>query len=122
MGVNWFAFTSQGGIITTSSHRRKFGNQFLYQFGVGKRICNNKEWLFDWIVELTGTYTWKDNIHGKVDKNSGGNIVYLTPSLWLSSVKSLVLQFGAGFPILQQLNGHQERNKYLLQLNAGWTF
>lgn len=122
MGINWFYFTSHGGILTTSSHRTKFGNQFLYQFGTGRRIANSKEWLFAWMLELDGIYSWRDKIQGVIDPNSGGNVIYLTPSLWISSIESLIIQVGCGFPIYQHLFGHQIRNDYLLELNLGWTF
>lgn len=79
-GINWYYFASSCGILTTSSHRTKFGDQFLYQFGVERRIANTKEWLFAWMVELDGTHSWKDKIHGVIDPNSGGNVIYLTPS------------------------------------------
>jgi|688.fasta_scaffold00191_77 hypothetical protein len=120
-GIDWYYFASSGGILTTSSHRTQFGDQFLYQFGVGRRIANTKEWLFAWIVEFDGTYSWKDKIHGVIDPNSGGNVIYLTPSLWVSS-ENLIFQLGIGCPVQQHLFGHQRKNDYLLELNAGWTF
>ena len=122
MEVDWFYFTSQGGIITTSSHRIKHGNQFLYQFGLGRRIANTKEWLFAWMLEFNGIYSWKDKIQGVYDKNSGGNVIYLTPSLWISSIESLIVQLGVSVPIYQHLFGNQIKNDYAVELNLGWTF
>lgn len=122
MAVDWFYFTSHGAILTTSSNRTKFGDQFLYQFGIGKRIFSNKRWLYAWMVELDGTYTEKDRIHGKIDPNSGGNIIYIIPSLWLSSSESLILQLGFGYPVQQHLFGNQTKNDYFLQSNLNWTF
>lgn len=122
MKINWFYFTSHGVITTSSSHRTQHGNQFLYQFGIGRRITNTKVWLFDWMLELDGIYSWKDRINGKIDPNSGGNVIYLTPSIWISSAENLIAQFGIGFPICQSLFGHQMKNDYLLSLNVGWTF
>lgn len=120
-GIDWFGFTSSGGILTTSSHRNKFGDQFLYQFGFGRRITNTKDWLFAWMVEFDGTYSWKDKIHGVIDPNSGGNVIYLTPSIFISS-ENLIFQLGIGYPVQQHLFGLQGKNDYLLELNAGWTF
>lgn len=74
------------------------------------------------MIEFDGTYFWKDIINGKVDSNSGGNVIYLTPSLWISSNESLFLQFGIGFPIEQHLFGNQKRNNYALFFNSGWLF
>lgn len=122
MEIDWFYFVSTGGIITTSSHRTRFGDQFLYQFGIGRRIFNTKEWLFDWMIELNGVYSWKNKIQGTVDPNSGGNVIFVTPSLWISSMESLIFQLGFGFPIHQHLFGHQMKEDYLVEMNVGWTF
>lgn len=122
MSINWFFFTSYGGIFHASSHRTQSGNQFLYQYGVGRRIFNNSEWLFDWMLEFDGTYSCRNKIHGTTDRNSGGNILVVTPSLFLSCKKNLVIQLGIGFPIVQQLFGHQDKLDYLLQTKVSWNF
>lgn len=122
MGINWFYFTSYGGIFNTTSHRTTYGNQFLYQYGVGRRIFSNSNWLFDWMLEMDGQYICRNKINGSIDPNSGGNIIYVTPSLFLSSKQDLVIQLGIGFPIAQQLFGHQPRRKYVLQTKISWNF
>ncbi len=120
--TDWFAFTSPGVVLTTSHDRTKFGNQFLYQLGGGRNILNiDSEWIFAWMVEVDGQYTEKDKIMSITDPNSGGNVVYVTPSLWVSS-KKLIVQLGFGLPATQHLFGDQKRNNYLLTLNVGWTF
>lgn len=122
MAINWFYFTSYGGIFNASSHRTQFGNQFFYQYGLGRRIWNNDHWLFDWMLELDGTYSCRDRIQGVIDPDSGGNIFIITPSLFLASKDSLVVQLGIGFPIVQQLNGRQNKQDYVLQTKISWTF
>lgn len=120
-GIEWYYFTSHGATLTSSHHGTKFGNQFLYQGGVGRNIANVEDWLFVWMIELDGQYSCKDRIQGVTNPDSGGNVIYLTPSLWVSSEKFL-LQLGAGYAIQQHLFGDQNRNDYLLALNTGWTF
>ena len=122
VAIDWFYFTSYGGIFCATSHRTRAGDQFLYQYGVGRRIFNNSNWLLDWMLEFDGQYSAKDKIEGVTDRNSGGNIIYVTPSFFLASKKSLVVQLGIGFPIVQQLYGHQNRKEYLLQTKISWTF
>jgi hypothetical protein len=122
VGINWFYFSSYGGIFYASSHGTQFGNQFLYQAGVGKRIFSNADWLLDWMVEMDGTYSERSKIGGVIDPNSGGNVVVITPSLFLASKQSLVVQAGVGFPVVQQLFGHQNKNNYLLELKLSWAF
>jgi hypothetical protein len=121
MEINWFFFTSPGAILTTSKHGTKFGNQFLYEFGIGRNISSPSGWIFAWMVELDGLYSWKNKFHGITDPNSGGNIIYITPSIWISS-KRLILQFGPGYPIVQHLFGNQSKKFLSFDFNLGITF
>lgn len=119
--IHWFAFTSYGADFTTTTHDgTKFGNSYLYQFGFGRDIAESNKWLFAWMVEGDGTFTEQSKINGVINHSSGGNIVYMTPSIWISSEK-LIFQFGAGYPITQHFFGIQNRDKALLVANLGWT-
>lgn len=122
MYADWFGFTSHGVILTTSHNSTKFGNEFFYQFGLGRNILGiDSEWILAWMVEVDGQYIEKNKIMGITDPHSGGNVVYATPSLWISS-KKLIIQLGFGLPATQHLFGNQKRNNYLLTANVGWTF
>lgn len=120
-GIDWFFFTSPGAVLTTTTkHGTKFGDQILYQFGLGRNIPSPTGWIFAWMVELDGLYAWKNKIKGHTDPDSGGNVIYITPSLWFSS-KRLILQFGAGYPVVQHLFGHQSRKFLSFDFNFGVT-
>lgn len=120
--IDWYRFTSVGALITTTSHSTKFGNQYLYQFGIGKNIFDiNDDWILLWMVEASGTYSEKDRIHGTIDPNSGGNVIYVTPSIWASSTH-LIFQLGLGYAVSQHLYGDQPKNHSLVACNLGWTF
>ena len=62
--VDWFVFTSHGAILTTSNHRTKIGDQFLYQFGFGRTIPSPEGWIYAWMIEIDGQYNKKNRIHG----------------------------------------------------------
>lgn len=118
---NWFGFTSEGVTLTTVRHGTKFGNTFLYQFGLGKNIfsqCQNI--IIDGIFELDGAYNQKSRIDGSIDPDSGGNMINFTPSLWISS-PNYIFQLGVGFPVVQQLNGEQLKMHYLVAANLAYT-
>jgi|688.fasta_scaffold110290_3 hypothetical protein len=121
MLVDWFLFTSHGAILTTSDHRTKFGDQFLYQFGFGKNIPSPPGLIYAWMIEVDGQYNQKNRFRGEIDPNSGGNFIYVTPSLWVSS-KQLLVQFGISFPITQNLFGDQRKVDYGLNFNIAWSF
>ena len=119
--INWFFFTSHGAILTTSKHGTQFGDQLLYQFGFGRNIPSSAEWIFAWLVELDGIYAWKNRIEGAIDPDSGGNTIYLTPSIFISN-KRFIIQFGAGYPVVQHLFGHQYKQFISFDLSLGITF
>lgn len=120
MMVNWFVFTAYGAILTTSDHRSKIGDQFLYQFGFGRSVPSPPGRIYAWMVEVDGQYNKKNRIHGEIDHNSGGNSIYVTPSLWISS-EHWLLQLGVSFPINQNLFGKQNKFDYALNLNLAWS-
>ncbi len=120
--ADWLFFASPGALLTTANNNTQFGNQYLYQAGLGRNIFDiDKKWIFAWILEADGLYSEKNKINGAIDPNSGGNVVYLLPSLWISS-KRFTFQLGVGGPAYQHLFGDQKNNYYLLALNLGWTF
>lgn len=121
MLIDWFYFGSAGIVLTTSYKHTKFGNQYFYECGFGRNFWTPPGWIFAWMVEVDGQYSEMNQIDGKIDRNSGGNTVYVTPSLWISNEK-LILQLGVGFPAQQHLFGKQPRQYYTLNLNVGWTF
>jgi hypothetical protein len=120
MDINWFAFASPGVTLPVARHETKFGNQILYQCGFGIYIPSPRGWIFNWLVEFDGIYFWKNKINNLVDPNSGGNVIYITPSIWISS-KRIILQFGSGYPAVQHLFGDQPKQFMTLYFNLGIT-
>ena len=118
---NWFCFTSYGFQYPTSHHGTKFGNQFLYQGGVGANIPSPNGWIFAFMLEVDGTYSKRSKFDGKTDPDSGGNVIYLTPSFWASS-KDWLFQLGLGYAVQQHLFGDQKRETFLLAFDIGKTF
>ncbi|MBA3815375.1 MAG: hypothetical protein H0X29_02430 [Parachlamydiaceae bacterium] len=119
--VDWLAFTSYAAVLTTSTHGYKAGDQFLYQMGFGKNFPSPIGWIYAWLIEVDGQYNKKTRVGKTLDNNIGGNVIYITPSIWLSS-KRFLLQFGVSFPINQNLFGKQNKFDYALNLNVAWSF
>lgn len=78
--VDWLAFTTAGSLLTTANQRTKFGDQFLYQFGIGKNIPSPPGCIYARILEVDGQYYRKNCINGVLDRNSGRNVIFVTPS------------------------------------------
>lgn len=123
MSPNWYAFFSSGANFPTAHHGTKFGNAYLYQCGFARYIkqLSPPGCIFDLMIEFDGTYFQKDRFAHVVDRNTGGNVIFVTPSIWLSS-KSWLLQSGASFPILQNLNGEQDKIIYSINYAFGLAF
>lgn len=121
MMVEWFFFTSHGAVLTCSDHRTKFGEQFLYQFGLGRNFPSPEGWIYAWMLEVDGQYNRKNRIHGSIDPDSGGNSIFVTPSLWFSS-REFLIQFGVSLPINQNLFGHQRKFDYAFNFNIAWSY
>lgn len=119
-GKEWFAFTSYGALLTTTSSRTRFGNQYFYQYGVGRNIATPPGWLLAWMVEVDGTFYERNKFKGMIDPNSGGNVIYVTPSLWASTEK-FILQFGAGYAPIENSFGNQPRDNFLISMFLIWT-
>jgi hypothetical protein len=65
----------------------------------------------DIVLELNGERQAREVISGATNPNSGGNVVYLSPGLRLTSSRtSGFLSFG--IPIVNDLNGRQSEASY----------
>lgn len=116
--TDWMFFTSHGILLPTAKDEIKSGKLLFYQGGFGKNIATPKDWVFAFMLELNGFYSWKGRIGGDFNPDSGGNLLFLTPSIWISK-KTATLQFGVGYPLIQNLNGMQPRQYALVGLNIG---
>ncbi len=120
-GISWFAFTAYGATFPLKGPDIQYGKEFQYQYGLGRGLPSPSGWIFAWMIEGDGTYCWKNTVHHTKNPNSGGNTFYITPSLWISSSR-ILLQIGAGYPVLQHLFGNQLTNYLFLTFNFGVTF
>lgn len=120
MYVDWYWFAAPGVRLPTAKNGTKFGNSYFYQFGFGRNIANVNQWLFAWLIETDGIYSQRNRIKGVIDSSSGGNVIYVTPSIW-ASTKQLILQLGVGGAAVQHLLGNQPSYTYLIVGNVTWS-
>lgn len=118
--VDWMFYTNYGMWLPTPRERYRVGDQFYYEFGVERHLPSPCGWIFAMQLEFDGIYYWKDRDHGEKVPDTGGNVAYLTPSLWFSN-KKWVFQVGAGYPVIQHLFGDQSKTYLSVYLNIGYT-
>lgn len=121
MFIDWFFFTSHGLQLMTPHRHMQVGNQFLYQCGFGRNFSSPKGWIFAWMMEVDGQYSGKNRGRHHFGRNSGGNVIYATPSLWVSN-KNVLVQCGFSFPIAQHWFGRQNDLNIAFNLNFAWSF
>lgn len=118
---DWYGFITSGANLTTTHDQTKIGNKYLYQLGIGRNLAyKSAAWIFSALLEIDGQYSAKNKIQNVIDNHSGGNVIYITPSLWFST-NHFIFQLGAGLPAVQNLFGEQDKNHYLLVASLGWT-
>lgn len=122
MNAEWYAFVDAGATLTTCLHGTQYGNNILYQGGFGRNFdIPLKNWIFLWLVECDGVTSQSDTIKGMRDPNSGGTVLSITPSLWISNAFT-IMQFGVTIPVVQHLRGTQDKISYILNWDFGLTF
>lgn len=117
----WYAWIQGGAQLTTQHKATKIGNQFFYQGGIEGVISARDKRLIAWELELFGQYEQKNKIKGVRDENSGGNIFFIGPSLWVSNEKH-TLQLGMAFPAAQHLFGDQIKTRFFLSFFYAYKF
>lgn len=116
----WIYAADLALILPTKHKNFKAGNQFLYQAAIGRNIYTTHGWIFALFAEFSGLNTCKNIVNNRKDPNSGGNIISVIPSFWISS-ETLILEFGIGFPITQHLFGKQSKQRISYNFRFGWT-
>lgn len=122
LSVDWYAYASMGGVITTEKNGMQQGGQFLYQAGFGHNIAyKTDEWILMWMVEMIGNDSGARKFNGRSLPNTGGNVIMVGPSLWYSTPE-VIVQLGVAAIPYQNLNGVQSKSNFYLVLDAGWKF
>lgn len=121
MYTDWYWFVSPGVNWVLPNQNIAVSTEYFYQAGIGKNIkskANHYIWFA--LLEIDGLYSTKGKFNGIRDPDSGGNIIYLTPSLMYSKEKFFI-QAGLSFPLTQHWNGNQQNTTYNASFILGWT-
>jgi hypothetical protein len=117
--TDWYSFISGGTLITTSHTNNKVGNSLSYQAGIGKNLGYRTDKVLTAMLEYTGISFKRDTLMGHIDRDSGGTVMYLGPSLYLAT-QNTIFQMGFQIPFYQKLNGNQAKNSFLISVSFAW--
>jgi hypothetical protein len=122
LSPQWYAYISPGATLTTPSKAHtKFGNTFVYQAGIGCNLGNPGDITLLGYIEFSGNYIQQNKTCGIKDPNSGGNTIFLGPSIFATKDR-WVFWGGIQGPIIQNLNGKQDKERYRTLFSLSITF
>lgn len=121
MFIDWYGFLAPGALFIEKHDLIQEGKQYYYNLGIGRDIkSKEKKYIFAGLLELNGQYSAKTTLASNTVPNTGGNIIYVTPSLWFSTPK-VVVQVGISLPINQYWYGDQSHISYYTASIITWT-
>jgi len=101
------------GAGTAEATERHHEHQHIQGHHYEHRARGNSGFAVDAVLEINGEWQAKQDIAGETDPNSGGNVVFLSPGVRLTSnAWSGFVSFG--LPIVNDLNGEQSEPEYRL--------
>jgi hypothetical protein len=92
-----------GRVNSTDAHGFHYGNAMLFNAGVARTL--NATWQA--ALELNGRSAVKDKSGDEEDPNSGGTLMYATPSVIWSGFAPLAIDLMVQIPVVQSLYGDQ---------------
>ncbi len=119
-------------LTTEGARNSEIGDAFFYNLGIVYRLFNSEDpgaqhhdhshVTWDVMLEVNGEKRQKNEIAGDKERNSGGDVIYLSPGIRVSSSSSWSLFMSLGKPIYDNFNGRQTDNDYRLVGGVGVAF
>ncbi len=103
----WYLYGSTGAQINPPYHHKKFGNMYRYEWIIGKGIPSGS-WNTYVMCEFSGIHLQRSRCADVTSFNSGGNIIYLGPSI-ISRSDHFYIWAGIQGAVLQGLHGNQQQ-------------
>ncbi|HHT0593336.1 TPA: hypothetical protein ACTXXA_002249 [Legionella anisa] len=121
MLVDWYGFIAPGALFASKKNSIQQGTQYYYNLGIGRNIkSTEKKYILFGLLELSGQYSAKTKFNSHTVPNTGGNIIYATPSLSFSTPK-IMIQVGISLPVAQYWYGNQSNISYYASGIITWT-
>lgn len=108
-------------LVTEGTQDTDLGDTFSYNLALSYRALARPVAL-DLIIEGNGVWLQKEKVSGHKDENSGGHTLLLSPGARLTFARRFSTSVSLGIPVLQNLNGEQNRLDYRLVFGVGMAF
>jgi hypothetical protein len=106
-------------LVTEGTQDTDLGDTFAYNLALSYRALKAPV-ILDLIAEANGIWLAKEKIDGHKDENSGGNVILISPGARLVFLRHLSTYFSFGIPVLQDLNGEQNKLDYRVLFGISW--
>ncbi|MBD3297453.1 MAG: hypothetical protein GF341_02275 [candidate division Zixibacteria bacterium] len=94
------------------------GEEIVASAYLSYRLSRNLEW----VNQLNGDYLGKSQSMGQTVENSGGSVLFYTPSLVYVGAKNFTLQVSGEVPIYRNFNTVQLSSNYVINLRTAFVF
>lgn len=121
-GRTWYHWASlRYRINGEDDNSLKRGNKLLLDFVIGIRpiLSTYLEPDTVWLLELNGEYTQRAKLNGTTLNNSGGREWFLSPGIFWTQ-RNFAIKAGIQIPIINRLNGMQDKTDYRGKLVFEW--
>ncbi len=126
-GRHWGLTADAGWRFNTGADGFEAGDVFSYDVALGLRFL---PWTYESIrdrtlvayLELNGTVAGKDRVDGRVNSDSGGHVLFVSPDLQWVLFPWLLLEGSVQLPVVQRLNGSQLEHDTRFQLGSRIRF
>ena len=111
--------------VTTERHDFEAGDRFrydvAYRYRLWPRRFGKRLLQLNGLLELNGFWTGRTRVDGSTLRNSGGNVLFLSPGVQIA-MKRLILEASVQVPVLQDLNGPQLETDFVGVLSVRVPF
>jgi len=119
-------------LTTEGSQDTEIGDAFFYNLGLvyglsggheeAHRGHDHSHLKWDLMLELNGEYREKNDVDGENDVNTGGDVIFLSPGVRVSSSDQWSLFVSVGKSVYDDFNGRQTDVDYRLVGGLGFAF
>lgn len=120
MTQNWYFFYDFGLLLISKKGNLKTGNFVIYDFGMGRTFCYNEHYI-TLMGEFFGLYQQPDHLNGNIVLTTGGNAVYVGPTVRYYH-KRCYVHGGILATVAWPSRIPEKPSSYLLGFNAGFYF
>ena len=111
LSIKWYTYIAAGAVLTTSRKNTKIGNTILYQGGFGRNLGNPGGITLALLIDINGVFSAKNKVCSVTNHNSGGNEIFLGPTLYIA-YHNFEGVAGIEFLPYQHQNGTQSKQKF----------